>query len=658
MDSQDDKIEFIKKAIEMHGDKYDYSLIEYKNNKTKVKIICKIHKQFEQTPYTHLKGIGCRKCSYEKNAVKRRCTPSDFIKKAKEVHGDKYDYSLVEYKNTDTKVIIICPQHGNFEQRPSNHVNLKNGCKKCAIEKIADKNRLKEEIHSEDSVDIVKQSCSKCKKIKSLKFFDMNTKTQTYYKICIHCRKNSICKCGLRPSFGFNTDKIPTCCSKCKTDGMINIKSKHCNCGKAIPSFGLNTDKIPTCCKDCKQVGMIDIKTRKCLCKKAKPSFGLNTDKTPTCCKNCKKDDMINIYSKNKKCNKCTKKTAYFGYKEDKIPTCCKDCKKDDMVNIVNKMCNCGKSKPMFGCNTDKKPTCCSKCKTEDMIDIKTRKCLCKKAKPMFGFNTDKIPTCCSKCKTDHMINIKEKKCKCGKKRPYFGYREDKIPTCCKNCKKDDMQNIVNKKCLCGKSIPSFGLKSDKIPTCCSKCKKDDMQNIVNKKCLCGKSIACFGFKYNKIPTCCKKCKEEGMLDIKSKRCPNCIDWIDSRLGNKFYDNFCATCFKRLFPNDPRSMKIYEHTKEIMVRNKINEYFDGFIHDTPLYTGNCDCTHRRRVDHRKLIGNTILAIETDEFGHSKYNEKDEEIRYDDLYMIHSGKWIFIRFNPDDNYTKIKNRYRR
>jgi predicted metalloendopeptidase len=52
-----------------------------------------------------------------------------------------------------------------------------------------------------------------------------------------------------------------------------------------------------------------------------------------------------------------------------------------------------------------------------------------------------------------------------------------------------------------------------------------------------------------------------------------------------------------------------------------------------------------------LIGNTILAIETDEFGHRSYDKTDEEIRYDDLFMIHSGKWIFIRFNPDDNISK-------
>jgi hypothetical protein len=155
-----------------------------------------------------------------------------------------------------------------------------------------------------------------------------------------------------------------------------------------------------------------------------------------------------------------------------------------------------------------------------------------------------------------------------------------------------------------------------------------------------------------------KRCKEYeckssaiGKTDYCAKhkggeRCPNCIDWIDSRLANSKYDGYCITCFKHLFPKDSRSIVIHEHTKELRIRNSINEHFEGFIHDHPLYTGNCDCSHRRRIDHRKLIGNTILAIETDEFAHKYYNKKDEEIRYDDLYMIHSGKWIYIRFNPD------------
>lgn len=131
-------------------------------------------------------------------------------------------------------------------------------------------------------------------------------------------------------------------------------------------------------------------------------------------------------------------------------------------------------------------------------------------------------------------------------------------------------------------------------------------------------------------------------------KCPNCITWIDSRQGSSKYDGYCATCFKRIFPSDERSKVIYAHSKEIQVRNAINAIFEGFVHDTPIYTGNCDCTHRRRVDHRKLIGGTLLCIETDEFGHKGYDPNDEEIRYDDLYMIYSGKWIFIRFNPDGN----------
>jgi hypothetical protein len=138
-------------------------------------------------------------------------------------------------------------------------------------------------------------------------------------------------------------------------------------------------------------------------------------------------------------------------------------------------------------------------------------------------------------------------------------------------------------------------------------------------------------------------------------RCPNCIDWIDSRSGSSKYDGYCATCFKVVFPDDERSKVIYRHTKEIRVRNEINSHFEGFIHDKSLYTGNCDCTHRRRIDHRKLIGNTILAIETDEFAHSGYDPLDEEIRYDDLYMIHSGKWIFIRFNPDGGNVDLEDK---
>ena len=129
-------------------------------------------------------------------------------------------------------------------------------------------------------------------------------------------------------------------------------------------------------------------------------------------------------------------------------------------------------------------------------------------------------------------------------------------------------------------------------------------------------------------------------------RCPNCVDWIDSRGGKKKYDNYCATCFKNVFPRDKRSKKLIEKSHENKVRNYLNEHYNGFIHDSSIFTNHCNCTHRRRIDHRLLVGNTILAVETDERQHKRYDTKDEDDRIDDLYMAHSGKWCFIRFNPD------------
>ena len=116
---------FVKKAKYIHGDRYDYSLVDYKNNYTKVKIICSIHGSFEQIPNNHLNGKGCSKCSGSK-----KLTTEQFIKKAKIIHSDKYDYKLVEYKNKETKIKIICPEHGIFEQRPYDHLSG-SGCPKC-----------------------------------------------------------------------------------------------------------------------------------------------------------------------------------------------------------------------------------------------------------------------------------------------------------------------------------------------------------------------------------------------------------------------------------------------------------------------------------------------------------------------------------------------
>ena len=122
--------EFIHEARKKHGNKYDYSKVVYLNNHTKICIICPKHGEFWQLPLNHLSGRGCPKCAHEGNGERCRSSKKEFIKKAREKHGDKYDYSKVEYVNCETKVCIICPQHGEFWQSPNSHL-IGHGCPKC-----------------------------------------------------------------------------------------------------------------------------------------------------------------------------------------------------------------------------------------------------------------------------------------------------------------------------------------------------------------------------------------------------------------------------------------------------------------------------------------------------------------------------------------------
>ena len=123
--------EFIAKARKIHGDYYDYSKVNYINSKIKVCIICPIHGEFWQQANSHLNGEGCVKCSYIYRGKIQSISTDEFIKRAKEIHGDKYDYSKVNYISNNTKVCIVCPKHGEFWQTPSGHINSKQGCPKC-----------------------------------------------------------------------------------------------------------------------------------------------------------------------------------------------------------------------------------------------------------------------------------------------------------------------------------------------------------------------------------------------------------------------------------------------------------------------------------------------------------------------------------------------
>lgn len=119
--------EFIEKANIIHNNKYNYDKAIYLNISTKIIIICLIHKEFKQTPGSHLQGNGCPRC--QKNYI---LNTEKFIERAKNIHNNKYTYNKVNYINDATKIIITCPNHDDFEQTPNSHLQGR-GCSKCGF---------------------------------------------------------------------------------------------------------------------------------------------------------------------------------------------------------------------------------------------------------------------------------------------------------------------------------------------------------------------------------------------------------------------------------------------------------------------------------------------------------------------------------------------
>ena len=167
--------QFIEKAKEVHGDKYDYSKVEYINYETNVCIICPKHGEFWQTPVNHILGHDCPKCKG------RGLNTEEIIEKFKEVHGDKYDYSKVEFTKMHEKVCIICPEHGEFWQTTSKHL-IGRGCPKCGKISAADKQSLTNE-----------EFIERAKKVHGDKYSYENTKYENMHmKVEITCQKHGV----------------------------------------------------------------------------------------------------------------------------------------------------------------------------------------------------------------------------------------------------------------------------------------------------------------------------------------------------------------------------------------------------------------------------------------------------------------------------------
>lgn len=235
--------QFIKESKSIHGNRYDYSLTEYKNNKQKVIIICKIHGQFKIRASSHtIQKHGCFQCGL----LSRTDFKEDFIEKSQKIHGNKYDYSSVNYISNKIPVEVICPIHGIFSIRPDSHIYGKQGCKMCGIKRRSIK-------HTKSHLEFFKE----CKQIHGDKYdYSFSEYVNMKSKISIKC---NICKnifIQVSDNHLYNKCGCPTCAGNKKSDTVSFIlksqkihgnrydysKTYYVNCSKKVIIF----------CKKCK----------------------------------------------------------------------------------------------------------------------------------------------------------------------------------------------------------------------------------------------------------------------------------------------------------------------------------------------------------------------------------------------------------------------
>lgn len=234
--------DFIRKANKIHNGFYSYDKVEYISATKKVTITCPIHGDFEQQPNNHLTGYGCSKCGDERCKRKNSLSTKEFIDRSNIIHNNKYDYKNVDYKNNSTKIKIICPIHGEFEQLPHNHLQGK-GCPKCQADSISDRCKMSKDDFIE-----------KARIIHGDRYiYDKTIIDGTHKKSIITCPihgdfeqnlHNHLCGNGCPSCVGHGTSKIEneifkfvskldeSCKNRCKIDGIeIDIFVKNKNIG-------------------------------------------------------------------------------------------------------------------------------------------------------------------------------------------------------------------------------------------------------------------------------------------------------------------------------------------------------------------------------------------------------------------------------------------
>ena len=227
-----------------------------------------------------------------------------------------------------------------------------------------------------------------------------------------------------------------------------------------------------------------------------------------------------------------------------------------------------------------------------------------------------------------------------------------KVRSSCKECGGSAICEHKRIKRQCKECEGKAICEHNTIKSICKECGGSAICEHLKRRSQCkecgGNAICC----HNKFKHQCPDCG--GNMICKSKTTIGC-----RTTGNRKLNGYCSHCFVNLFPEDTRSLTVRKKSKEIQVMTHIFSKYDGFKNDKPFYVdleGGC-CETKRRIDLRKLIGNTMLCIEVDENQHKYYIKEKEIERYNDLFMDFSGKYIFIRYNPDkysDKYSKSKN----
>ena len=209
------KYDFIEKSKKIHGNKYDYSKVDYINSATKVCIMCPEHGEFLQLANDHVQGSGCTECSRHKRSLSTRSDQHIFIKKSKKIHGNKYDYSKVDYINSRTKVSIICPEHGEFSVIPNAHISMKSGCPVCG--------EIKNRENKRETTDIF---IEKSKKIHGNKYdYSKVDYVANKTKVCIICPEHG--EFWQTPNGHKNGNSCPRCRESMGETKIVDILNEH-----------------------------------------------------------------------------------------------------------------------------------------------------------------------------------------------------------------------------------------------------------------------------------------------------------------------------------------------------------------------------------------------------------------------------------------------